>query len=71
MSDNEALYSYQGAHRFMPLGELVAIVVRLHYGFEVQGGSEEDRLERIDREVLRPLTAGACRVSQVKIGARF
>ena len=50
ISDNEALYSDRGAHRFMAWSDLVAMVVRWYYGFEVvQGRSEEDRWERIER----------------------
>ena len=45
ISDKEALDSDRGAHRFMLWSDVVAMVVRSHYGFEVR----EDRWERIDR----------------------
>ena len=69
MSDTEALYSDRGAHRFMPWSDLVAMVVRSYYGFEVQGGSEEDR--SIERCYGSLLTTDICRVPQVKIGTSF
>ena len=45
ISDNEALDSDRGAHRFMPWSDVVAMVVRSHYGFEVWCREDQKRID--------------------------
>lgn len=40
ISDNSALYNYRGAHRLIPWGALIAIVVR---SAGLQGAGEQER----------------------------
>ena len=66
ISDNATLYSYRGAHRLIPCGALVAIVVR---SAGLRGAGEIERINwdvwclvLMDARAQRLMTADVCRV---------
>jgi hypothetical protein len=55
ISDNLALYSDRGAHRFIPWGDLVAMVVRSP---GLRGAGEDQ-----EKSAIPPMAADVCQVN--------